>query len=384
MTRHRLDSPLDDQIRRHLPAAANGDRTAYGHLVRACQNSITGIALAHVRDIATSEDIAQEAFLKAWQHLGHLHNPDSFLPWLRQITRNLARDHLRASRRRRELADDPTDLIAGIADGTPCPAERHDLAERQRIASDILDRLPDDTREILLLYYREGQSSRQVAILLGLSDDVVRKRLSRARTAIRTDYIERLGEFARSSAPSAAFAGSIAAALALASPPAAAASLLAGGAAATGQTLLKAVTASLGSAAIGLFGAFAGIFWGLKRQLRGSIDQRERRELTRSAWINAGATVVFLLGIVATRVWSQGWLMPVLVSLAFFATILWQSAIVQPRILQRRHALEARIDPEGAQRRRRRERILCGFGILLGLVCGGGGLIYGLILSGRL
>ena len=91
---------LDSLIDTHLPAAARGDRDAYGRIVAGCQSTVTSIALAIVRDVPASEDVAQEAFLSAWQNLRRLKNPDSFLPWLRQITRNLARDHLRAQRRR--------------------------------------------------------------------------------------------------------------------------------------------------------------------------------------------------------------------------------------------------------------------------------------------
>ena len=67
------------------------------------------VALAITRDVHTSEDIAQEAFLSAWHHLPRLKNPSSFLPWLRQITRNLAHDHLRG-RRNRMLDGEAADL----------------------------------------------------------------------------------------------------------------------------------------------------------------------------------------------------------------------------------------------------------------------------------
>ena len=88
---------LELTLRHEFPAAQRGDRDAYGRIVLACQNAVTAIALAITRDVQASEDIAQEAFLKAWKHLGSLKNPDSLLPWLRQITRNLARDHLRSA-----------------------------------------------------------------------------------------------------------------------------------------------------------------------------------------------------------------------------------------------------------------------------------------------
>ena len=98
-----MDTNVDQLIRLELPAARAGDRDAYGRIVVACQNTITAIALAIVRDVPSSEDIAQDAFLNAWQHLRRLQNADSFLPWLRQITRNLARDHLRAKVRGSKL-----------------------------------------------------------------------------------------------------------------------------------------------------------------------------------------------------------------------------------------------------------------------------------------
>ncbi len=375
---------LDLHIRQLVPAAARGDRGAYGRIVAACQNTVTAIALAIVRDVPSSQDIAQEAFLSAWQKLSRLRNPDSFLPWLRQITRNLARDHLRAQTHRASPVDDVEAVIAQVADPAPCPADRRIAEEEAEAARAAIDALPEESREVLLLFYREGQSSLQVAALLGLSDAAVRKRLSRARQSVREDLLLRLGAFARGSAPGAAFTAVVTAALLSASPPAAAAGILAAGAATAGKSLGKLLLGSAGSIAIGLGGAFLGIFWGLKRQLREALDAEEARALTRSAWVNAAASVAFMLGIFASARLSTGWLMPTLVALAFFATICWQCAVVQPRAMARRHALEAARDPQRAARRRRRERITQSLGYLTGLVCGGGGLAYGLIVSGRL
>ena len=80
---------IETIIQTHLPAASQGDQQAYGRIVQGCQNTVTSIALAIVRDVPASEDIAQEAFISAWQQLKKLNNTASFLPWLRQITRNL-------------------------------------------------------------------------------------------------------------------------------------------------------------------------------------------------------------------------------------------------------------------------------------------------------
>jgi len=64
--------------------------------------------------VQASEDIAQEAFIKAWQQLNQLSNPSSFLPWLRQITRNLARDWLRANRGR-PLSGEAAEIAISMA-----------------------------------------------------------------------------------------------------------------------------------------------------------------------------------------------------------------------------------------------------------------------------
>ena len=138
---------VESLIHANLPAAARGDREAYSRIVAACQNPITAIALAIVRDVQASEDIAQDAFLSAWQHLRRLQNPASFLPWLRQITRNLARDHLRAQRNRpldglgAELA------IASAADPAPTPVEQLAADEREAAAAELISALPADSRE---------------------------------------------------------------------------------------------------------------------------------------------------------------------------------------------------------------------------------------------
>jgi RNA polymerase sigma factor (sigma-70 family) len=146
-----------DLIQRELPAARCGDQAAYGRIVAACQNTVTALALSITRDVGASEDIAQEAFLSAWQHLDRLHNPDSFLPWLRQIARNLARDHLR--RHRERPLDGPNAELAIAMAADPGRQPMHELlqSEHEVAAAELIDALPEDSRETLLLFYREGQ-----------------------------------------------------------------------------------------------------------------------------------------------------------------------------------------------------------------------------------
>ena len=96
------------------------------------------------------------------------------------------------------------------------------------------------------------------------------------------------------------------------------------------------------------------------------------------------ASVGFVITITALAAESKGWLWPVVATAVFMATVFWQAMVVQPRALQRRHAREAVLDPAGAARRRRREKAVTWIGAVVGFTCGIGGLVVGLLSSGRL
>lgn len=369
-----------------LPRAAAGDPGAYAAIVRASQSTVASIALAITRDPASSEDIAQDAFLRAWQGLGALRNPDSFLPWLRQITRNLARDHLRA----RRLRDPPPGLdvdavLAAAADPDPGPCGRAGEDEEAEVAAQVLDALPEESREVLLLFYREGQSSRQVAHLLGLSDAAVRKRLQRAREAVRAGLLERLGSFARATAPGAAFTAAVSGALTLATPGVASAASMAGASAAAtaGQSGLKLALAAFGPAALGLFGGLLGTWIGYRRALRDALDAEERLAVTRACvWIGA-TSVVFALAFPTVMLLLRGWLPLALLATAFFGVLVWQSGVVLGRVRARRHAVLLARGDATALTQVQRERRMARLGLWLGVVLGIAGLVAGIVLSGR-
>ncbi len=350
--------PIDTLIQHELPAARSGDHGAYGRIVAACQNTVTAVALAITRDVATSEDIAQEAFLNAWQHLEKLHSPDSFLPWLRQITRNLARDHLRAHRNRPLDGPNAELVMAMAADPGAQPMQQVLEDEREQAAFELISSLPDDSREALLLFYREGQSSQQVAMLLGISDAAARKRLSRARQLVRDDMLKRFGEFARSSAPSAAFTAAVITTLGIASKPAAAAAAGATtiGAAAVGGTIAsKGLAAVFGmSSLIGgslISGAIAAHL--TRKYLLVFADTLdERSAILRAYQRYLYITLSMMLVAFAVIFWipSFGWAMmaALVTELVSLWTLLQIRQVLLPMI-----ARDAARDPAGAKRRYR-------------------------------
>ncbi|WP_442247075.1 RNA polymerase sigma factor [Stenotrophomonas riyadhensis] len=325
---------IDQTLERELPAAASGCQHAYGRIVLACQNTVTAIALAITRDRQASEDIAQEAFVKGWQQLHQLRSSTSFLPWLRQITRNLARDWLRAQRGR-PLTGEAAEVAMGMAaDPAPGAADRLQRVEEEIAAEDIISALPADSREVLLLYYREGQRSQQVADLLGLSDAAVRKRLSRARALVRDGLLQRFGEFARSSAPSAAFATAVVSMVLVAAPGTASAAVLLGtgvgvggskvglgGASVAGGTAMGSLTATLGQLHVlpaeswgaiagGVIGGAIGSYLGARVLLSYTETEGERMQVRRFVRLNTGTglawcLMMLLVTLLQVPMWSQ-------------------------------------------------------------------------------
>jgi len=341
---------IDLLIKRELPAAMGGDRDAYGRIVAASQNVVTAVALAITRDVATSEDIAQEAFLSAWHNLRRLKNPSSFLPWLRQITRNLAHDHLRG-RRNRMLQGEAADLaIQHAADPDGCPLEQALDAEREAVAADLISELPEDSREVLLLFYREGQSSKQVASLLGLSDAAVRKRLSRARQSVREDLLKRFGEFARSSAPSAAFAVGVTAALGI-SKPAAAAGLGLATRSIAGSMAARFALGMAGAAAGGLLGGLVAAWFARGIILDFADDDAERAMLLRFSRRYMLFSLVMVALIVATHLAFHDPGRTFIVIAVALLAMNWQLLVTLPRMMAPMFERDARRDPVGARQR---------------------------------
>jgi RNA polymerase sigma factor (sigma-70 family) len=357
---------LDVDVR----AAATGDRDAFGRLVDATRALVTSIALAVVRDVPVSEDVAQEVYLAAWRDLPRLRQPGSFLPWLRQLTRNRAHDQVRA-RRPMVDASGGHDLV----DPQPDAAQQLEAAEQQAAVAAAFEALPDDAREVVTLFYREGRSIAQVAALLEMREEAIRKRLQRARQALRAATLERLGQALERSAPGAAFTLAVVGALGIVAPATASAAIIARAAGTkAGGKLAVGLGAGLGGATLGaLLGVF-GAGYAIRQRLRAARDDEERAGLRRIGVVNGVAIPVCALAMaLLDRVLPSlgpAIAFAVLVAIVGFNYIVWL-----PRVIGRRLALERAQDP-GAARRQRRERIRGAFGLVFGVFVGGGALAF--------
>jgi len=283
-------SALERQLAGDVASAARGDRDAFARLIAATSGVVCAVALAITRDVPSSEDIAQEAFLAAWLGLPRLRDPSSFLPWLRQVTRFRARSWLRRVPPRADRDADTT--LAAVPDPAPT-AEQQLLADDDRRALDeAFAALPEDAREVVTLYYREGASTAQLADLLGVGEPAIRQRLARARSALRAHLLDRVGETLRKTTPGVALSAAVLA-LTVAAPGTATAATLAG--AGGGSALAAKLLPVAGGAGLGVFAGVAGVLFGLRRYLREAVDDDERRALRR---FGRDATITIVLGAV--------------------------------------------------------------------------------------
>jgi len=149
----------------------------FEQLVRENQRVVFQIAFGVLGNAADAQDVAQDAFVRAYEKAASLREPARFRAWVCTIARRLAlnrvRGNLRARKREERAADERT---AGV-DVTMVAEEREFLA----VVRSEIDRLPEKLREAILLCAVEGLEPAEVAAVLGVPPGTVRSRLHMAR-----------------------------------------------------------------------------------------------------------------------------------------------------------------------------------------------------------
>jgi putative glutamine amidotransferase len=148
-------------------------------LMRSHHDELTArLSFALSGDRHAAEDLAQEAFARAWRSLPEGLTPERQRAWLRRTSRNLAVDELRRRARRPTVALDDADVAARTLQDAAAPD-----AAREALAT-----LPAHQRFVLLLHFEAGFTHAEIARLLDTSEEAVRKRVSRSRAAFVRAY----------------------------------------------------------------------------------------------------------------------------------------------------------------------------------------------------
>lgn len=188
---HQPDVHADEDIVHRVLA---GETAMFELLMRRYNERLYRAARAITRDDREAEDVVQQAYVNAYTHLRQFKAEAQFGTWLTRIAVNEALARVRRRGRYEPFDDQQSNVEAFVTvNSTPDPEQQAVTGELRGVLEWAIDTLPDGAREVFVLRDVEGLSTAETAESLGVSDDVVKTRLSRARAALRRALLERTG-----------------------------------------------------------------------------------------------------------------------------------------------------------------------------------------------
>ena len=172
----------------HLMAALSaGDPAALDALMLRWQRPLVAYLQRHLQNEADALDLAQETFVRLYQHRARYRPGARFSTWMFQIALNLCRDHARKRARRRtdSLEAAPPALLAALASAEAAPDAAARAAEERAAVRAALAALPDELREAVVLAEYQDLPHAEIAAILGCTPKAVESRLHRAREKLR-------------------------------------------------------------------------------------------------------------------------------------------------------------------------------------------------------
>jgi len=173
----------------------SGDAGAFEELVTRYEKRIVAAAIRLCSNREEGEDMAQEAFIKAWRALAGYRGQASFGTWMMAILTNIWRDRLRKT----QLPADSMDALTQVEDGetrkqyrdeSPGPAAISESLETKEVLGGMLSELKPEFREALVLRDIQGFSYEEVAVITGVNLGTVKSRINRGRTALKERIID--------------------------------------------------------------------------------------------------------------------------------------------------------------------------------------------------
>jgi RNA polymerase sigma-70 factor (ECF subfamily) len=175
---------------RAVERVRQGQAEAYDYLVSKHLRRVVSIAFGIVRNAHDAEDLAQEAFVKAFQNIDRFRVGEPFGPWVYRIVTNAALDTMKHRTKFRHEAIGETEPAAR-RDAASLPTMSNEIAQRIAIA---IDQLPEMQRIVARLHLVEEFEHDEIAGMMDLSEGTVRSHLSLARKKLREKLADLYGE----------------------------------------------------------------------------------------------------------------------------------------------------------------------------------------------
>ena len=171
-----------------IQSVLDGDDTAFSVLVKKYQKPVHTLAWRKIGDFHIAEDITQDTFLKAYQRLSTLKEPQRFASWLYVIAANHCSTWLRKKRLWTQSLEDTnsTQLEKATYSGHVIAENEQTTAEAQReVVKKLLAKLQESDRTVITLYYLGGMTYEEISEFLGVSVAAIKNRLYRARNRLK-------------------------------------------------------------------------------------------------------------------------------------------------------------------------------------------------------
>jgi RNA polymerase sigma-70 factor (ECF subfamily) len=180
------EQTTDEEVVRRI---LDGDPSLFEILMRRHNQRVYRAVRAVLRSDEEVEDVMQQAYLNAYQHLGQFAGDAKFSTWLTRIAVN------EALARRRKVTFDRTDeaVTMNLVDDMPDPERQAAASELREVMEHEVAALPDSFRVAFVLRDIEGLSTAETAECIGITEDLVKTRLHRARTLLRDNLYRRAG-----------------------------------------------------------------------------------------------------------------------------------------------------------------------------------------------
>jgi RNA polymerase sigma-70 factor (ECF subfamily) len=198
-----------EEDRELVRLSQGGSEAAFEDLVRRHQQRVCALVNGILRRPDDVEDVAQQVFLKAYLGIKRFDQRAAFSTWLYKIAVNECWDYLRKKKVRplvyeADLSEEQVSRLDGIVSADRPPEGPNDRAEARELLERMLDTLPEQDRQLLLLKEVEGFSVQELAEILKLNVNTVKVRLFRARGRIMDVYRRRLSQGKKTGAASLA------------------------------------------------------------------------------------------------------------------------------------------------------------------------------------
>ena len=185
-----------NELEEFVRKARAGDKDAFGVLYNKTYNQVFYTVKSMIKDDDAVNDILQDSYVKAFMHMDSFKGDDKFLPWIKQIAANTARDWLKKKKPMlfTDLNDDDDDMAfeEQIEDEREenIPEKLIEQKETIRLVREIVDSLPDDQRAVIGMYYYENKSVNDIASAMGASQSAIKSRLKYGRDKIKAKVEE--------------------------------------------------------------------------------------------------------------------------------------------------------------------------------------------------